>query len=217
MWKFLTSKLSDHLSQVCDPHRIKKLAEIRKAKDPQHPGCVVYSVGSNGDFTFELGMQKEVGVGTCEFHIFDMGNYEEHHPKELKGAYYHQWGLKKQGAAAPAHWNKKAGEINKFLGLKDTIKELGHEHLGVIDIFVSIKLLSFQEVYIDAFNLISLVQLLVLRTQKIDCEKCEWDTYQDWLADDLPMLHQILVEVHGAPIDKALGFFDSIEAAGYLR
>ena len=31
------------------------------------------------------------------------------------------------------------------------------------------------------------------------------------------MLHQLLVEVHEAPIDKALDFFDSIEAAGYLR
>jgi hypothetical protein len=31
------------------------------------------------------------------------------------------------------------------------------------------------------------------------------------------MLHQILVEVHGAPIDKALDFFNSIENAGYLR
>ena len=147
MWLYLTAKLSVHLSQECDPQRIKKLAEIRKAKDPQHPGCVVYSVGSNGDYTFELGLQKEVGEGVCEFHIFDMGDYKEHRPKELKGrVYYHRWGLKKQGAAAPAHWNKKAGEINKFLGLKDTIRELGHEHLGVIDIFVSIKLLSLHGV-----------------------------------------------------------------------
>lgn len=40
---------------VCDPHRIRKLAKERRAKDPSHPGCVVYSVGSNGDFSFELG------------------------------------------------------------------------------------------------------------------------------------------------------------------
>ena len=31
------------------------------------------------------------------------------------------------------------------------------------------------------------------------------------------MLHQILVEVHEAPINKATDFFDSLEAAGYLR
>lgn len=54
-------------------------------------------------------------------------------------------------------------------------------------------------------------------TKKIDCEHCEWETYQDWLADDIPMLHQILVEVHTAPKNTVLDFFDSLEAAGYLR
>ena len=53
--------------------------------------------------------------------------------------------------------------------------------------------------------------------QKIDCEGCEWETYHDWIADDVPLLHQILVEVHNAPMDKVLDFFDSLDAAGYLR
>ena len=61
------------------------------------------------------------------------------------------------------------------------------------------------------------MSFLVSYEQKIDCERCEWETYKDWLSDDIPMLHQILVEVHGAPIDKALDFYDSLEAAGYLR
>ncbi len=43
--------------KVCDPHRIRKLALERKARDPNNRGCVVYSIGSNGDFNFELGMQ----------------------------------------------------------------------------------------------------------------------------------------------------------------
>ena len=29
----------------------------RKARDPNDRGCVVYSIGSNGDFNFELGIQ----------------------------------------------------------------------------------------------------------------------------------------------------------------
>ena len=53
---------------VCDPHRIRRLALERKARDPNHPGCVVYSIGCNGDFNFELGVQKEIGEGVCEFH-----------------------------------------------------------------------------------------------------------------------------------------------------
>ena len=43
--------------KVCDPHRIKRLALARKARYPDNRGCVVYSIGSNGDFNFELGMQ----------------------------------------------------------------------------------------------------------------------------------------------------------------
>ena len=54
-------------------------------------------------------------------------------------------------------------------------------------------------------------------TKKIDCEGCEWETYRDWIANDIPMLHQLLVEVHNAPMDKVLDFFDSLDEAGYLR
>jgi hypothetical protein len=68
-----------------------------------------------------------------------------------------------------------------------TVKLLGHDQLDVIDVF------------------------------KIDCESCEWETYQDWLAPGIPMLQQIQVEVHGAPGQKALDFYDGFEHAGYLR
>lgn len=47
-------------------------------------------------------------------------------------------------------------------------------------------------------------------------EGCEWETYQDWLVDDMPLLHQILVEVHGCP-ESVLDFMDSFEKVGYLR
>jgi hypothetical protein len=39
---------------------------------------------------------------------------------------------------------------------------------------------------------------------KINCESSEWDTYADWPAEDIPMLHQIQVETHGAPGEKEL-------------
>lgn len=161
----------------------------RKAKDPNNRGCVIYSIGSNGDFNFELGMQKEIGVGVCEYHIFDMGDFESKMPSELKRAYYHKWGLKKQedDAAAVGSNNNKPQPGQEMYGLQDTIKLLGHEELDVIDVF------------------------------KIDCEFCEWTTYTDWLAGSIPMLHQILVETHDAPPEYALGFFDTLEAAGYVR
>lgn len=169
---------------ICDPHRIKYLAMKKKNKNPNHPGCVIYSIGSNGDFSFEMGLQKELGVGTCEYHIFDMGDYESKMPKELERAFYHQWGLMKQRNLQSS---SELQNGQKFYGLKDTIKLLGHEKLEKIDVF------------------------------KIDCEKCEWKTFRDWFAEGIPMLHQIQVEVHGAPGQKALDFFDSLEEEGYVR
>lgn len=84
-------------------------------------------------------MQKEVGVGTCEFHIFDMGDYQHIIPSELKRAYYHQWGLKKRGVRAPNVLREyKLGDTDKFHSLHATMKQLGHDMLDVIDVFVRV-------------------------------------------------------------------------------
>lgn len=134
------------IDQVCDPHRIQTLAKARQAKDPDHPGCVVYSIGSNGDFTFEMGVEKEVGPGVCEFHIFDMGSYglrAQH--SGLTRVKYHQWGLTgSDGTPVLDGMLRDAGKpplvqnkANKFYTLQETVKELGHDKLDKIDIFVS--------------------------------------------------------------------------------
>ena len=46
---------------VCDPHRIDK------------DNCLVYSIGSNGDFSFEKGIYKDVSK-SCTIHTFDMND-----------------------------------------------------------------------------------------------------------------------------------------------
>ena len=71
-------------------------------------------------------------------------------------------------------------------GLRDTIKLLGHENLDTIDIF------------------------------KIDCDKCEWQTFNDWFAPEIPSLQQIQVELHNAP-RQAIDFFTTMEEEGYVR
>ena len=76
-----------------------------------------------------LFVQKEVGEGVCEYHIFDPGNFAHKMPKELKRGNYHQWGLKKQDA------NSTPNADGRYQGLHDIIKLLGHEHLDTIDIF----------------------------------------------------------------------------------
>lgn len=124
-----------------------------------------------------------MGVGTCEYHTFDMGDFEHCIPKELENAHYHKWGITKQ---------RKSKEVvpqpgrDKY-GLQDTMKMLGHENLDVIDVF------------------------------KIDCEGCEWTSFEDWLAPDMPRLNQILIELHKPPRSTATKFFDTLQAAGYVR
>lgn len=69
-----------------------------------------------------------------------MGDYEHAKPTELMNAYYHRWGFKKHGGSAPIPMNshpRKPGDVDKFLSLQDTIKELGHDKIDVIDVFVS--------------------------------------------------------------------------------
>jgi len=171
---------------ICDPHRIKRMAQERKKKYPKEPGCVIYSVGSHGDFSFEKSMQDLLGVGTCDIHVFDPGNYEHAMPSPLrkgKHTFYHQWALAKQNNDEGWEPDPNASEQ----GIRDIVKLLGHDKRESIDIF------------------------------KIDCETCEWDTYQDWLQPDIPMLRQIQIEVHNVHNQTTVDFFDQHEEDGYVR
>jgi hypothetical protein len=63
-------------------------------------------------------------------------------PPELKGAYYHQWGLKRQGpdiSTEPEvrvdHYHGNNSMTHSYFGLRDTVRYLGHDQLETIDIF----------------------------------------------------------------------------------
>jgi len=100
-------KLGDGGKWICDPHRISK-----------QDSCLVYSVGSNNDFSFEEYVFKEIG-SHCEIHTFDFGNFGEGAKKA--GVHYHQVGF---GLDEPP----------KYKSLQTIVKELGHEG-RTIDIF----------------------------------------------------------------------------------
>lgn len=190
---------------VCDPHRITQKYQEReqqaKMLNQQLPGekCLVYSIGSNGDFQFETGLQKMLGSGICEIHIFDIDDYsqemEEWAKKEnVTDLYFHQWGLTTAAAAAG---NATGDEIavasptsdtnHTFRSVGDIVASLGHTNREQIDIF------------------------------KIDCESCEWDTFEEWLDPvTMPRLQQILIELHRSPPTKVLPFFDTLRAKGYV-
>ena len=48
---------------------------------------------------------------------------------------------------------------------------------------------------------------------KIDCEWCEWFTFEQWLEQDL---RQILIETHNAPMPNACDLFYKLHDAGYV-
>eukprot|EP00980_Cylindrotheca_fusiformis_P022092 scaffold8976_cov126-Cylindrotheca_fusiformis.AAC.4 len=181
---------------VCDPHRIADAARKDRTK------CLVYSIGSHGDFQFETALQQVVGPGVCEVHIFDMDDFSKEMNQWMKrynvtDLHFHQWGLTSSTSLSANNNNdtetitnfQKVNDEKKtheFKSIGDIVHELGHSDRPAIDIF------------------------------KIDCESCEWDTYPEWLDDKkIPRLQQILIELHRSPPTKVLPFFQTLQQHGY--
>ncbi|KAL7563644.1 hypothetical protein ACA910_013381 [Epithemia clementina (nom. ined.)] len=113
-------KLGDGGKWVCDPHRIAEKQD-----------CLVYSVGSNNDFSFEEHVFATIGPH-CEIHTFDPADYSvqaAHVRKQMfklspnrMNLHYHQWGI--------------AGENQgvEYLTVNETVHRLGHVGRN-IDIF----------------------------------------------------------------------------------
>jgi hypothetical protein len=135
-------RLGDGGKWICDPHRIS-----------QKKDCLVYSVGSNNDFSFEREVKRVIG-SHCDIHTFDPADYSEA-AKEV-GSNYHQWGISNE--------NSSNGNGKVMKTLHETAKELGH--LGrTIDVFKidceGCELDSF-ETWVDSATVgVSLQQVLV--------------------------------------------------------
>ena len=69
--EFRFDKLGDGGKWVCDPHRI--LADNKEEEEDakSESSCLVYSIGSNGNFQFEEETFKHVSP-SCEIHTFDL-------------------------------------------------------------------------------------------------------------------------------------------------
>jgi hypothetical protein len=142
----------DKIGSVGDGH--KWICNPDSLKDKEN--CVVYSVGSNGDFSFEQALVKR--LPNCDVHVFDFGDYSRETPR---GIHFHGWGLKPSYHTNTSDWNTRFATqpwrdpnrpMLQFKTLQQTMTSLGHEQ---VDIF------------------------------KIDCEGCEWQSYKDWLGVDL--------------------------------
>eukprot|EP00934_Nitzschia_sp_Nitz4_P007124 Nitzschia sp. Nitz4//scaffold57_size113557//67197//68502//NITZ4_003997-RA/size113557-snap-gene-0.54-mRNA-1//-1//CDS//3329554864//7114//frame0 len=101
----------DGAKWVCDPLRLSNKTD-----------CLVYSVGSNGDPSFEEGVRKQIGTH-CEIHTFDINSKNSRKgdfAKILNGiSTFHPWGLE--------GFQNARRHPERFMTLDQTIKELGHE------------------------------------------------------------------------------------------
>jgi len=127
--------LGDGPKWICDVDRIGKVAKLRQQQrtrnqvsSSQGSECLVYSIGSNGDFKFENAIIDTLGP-ICEVHIFDPGNFAKAGLAE-KNIFYHQWGL---NSSYYPYKFKKEGDW-ELLTFQETQKKLGHEN-RTIDIF----------------------------------------------------------------------------------
>eukprot|EP00937_MAST-01D_sp_MAST-1D-sp2_P005318 g5318.t1 len=96
--------LSDGPKWLCDPYRLS-----RSSRQKHH--CLVYSVGSANEFSFEESIYRDIG-SHCEIHTFDpsVGDNPSNKPPYV---HYHNWGI-----------SGSTGGVMKTLA--DTVKLLGH-------------------------------------------------------------------------------------------
>lgn len=96
---------------ICDPH-------IHLQSDD----CVVYSFGSNDEFSFEMAVHEF--NPTCTLHTFDPTVPQPAHRPPF--VHYHAWGL----GTTDAH-NKSMGS---YFTLPDIMRRLGHDHVNVLKV-----------------------------------------------------------------------------------
>lgn len=170
--EFRLGKLGDGGKWVCDPHRIVPTSTSQ---------CLVYSIGSNGNFDFEVEVMKHVS-STCEIHTFDIASsgHKKDFAKEaakIDGVEFHNWGLGKNNA-----------EMKNMKTFKEMFIALGHEK-RTVDLM------------------------------KIDCEKCEYEQFRQWLEDWKEMdmvVRQVMLEVHNSDSPVIMEIFAEFLKNGYV-
>jgi len=91
---------------VCDPYKLTETASSGKP-------CLVYSVGSHGQFDFEESIISDVS-STCEIHIFDPE--PEYQNSAPPGMHFHAYPLGAEGQVVQGVPAKTMAQIAKELG-----------------------------------------------------------------------------------------------------
>ena len=168
--------LGDGGKWVCDPHRIDK------------DNCIVYSVGSCGDFSFEEAVFKDISK-SCEIHTFDIikekGGMDFAKLGKEAGVEFHHYGL---GKPSETDTKSQTLEIPNLKPLKEIISELKHEGM-TIDI---------------------------LKIDCEGCEWDQYEDWIKDLTTAGVTVRLFLIEVHNAPYLKTAQFFKMMLDAGYV-
>ena len=117
---------------MCDLERWVRVFSRRKAALEsgtdrplvQSLPCLVYSVGSKGNFRFEEEFVSLIGDQWCEVHIFDPSPaYESASALKMHpNWHYHAWGLR--GVQSTKNYTRRRDSFHDFATIR---KKLGHE------------------------------------------------------------------------------------------
>jgi hypothetical protein len=132
------------------------------------PDCLIYSIGSEGKYEWEDSLIDEIGSTQCEIHVFDPVDYSRPGDPERRNIHYHAWGLK--------------SSYDEAYNAMITLNALNGTQPDLISFPETVRMLGHDGRRIDIL--------------KIDCEKCEWANYKDWISLDI---RQVLIETHGVP------------------
>jgi len=192
--------MGDGAKWVCNPRKLKELA-LQRARDTNEK-CLIYSFGSSGDFSFEASLATLLEGAPCEVHVFDMDDFASLIPVEYKDfIFFHHWGLKgsreqSQFMALQSIREPTKYQSSQILSASSPAAQIGEFH-------------TFQEIVKKLGHKNRTIDVL-----KIDCEGCEWDTYEDWLQSSVD-IRQIQVEMHYVH-NHAVHFFLILQRAGFV-
>lgn len=166
---------------VCDPSVLLR-----------GPDCLIYSFGSNGEFSFELGLDEMMGPQKCEFHIFD--------PFDVEPKFESVKNLLKQSPNIRIHTLGLAS----FDHVTPPLKRWSNREVTMKSLQSIVRSLNHTGRLIDVL--------------KIDCEGCEYgmlDSSTWWQDVDSSGVRvgQLLLEAHFNPVsNKTYRFRDENNA-----
>jgi len=156
----------------------------------QKPFCVVYSVGSKGEVSFEMGIETKLPL--CEIHIFDptlTAQQKNNMNSLLRNFQFHDFGLGSTNGEMKINsrkilWTQKTKSFFQVQTLATIMSNLGHKWIDVL---------------------------------KIDIEGGEWSVFEKLFEEmkTIPVT-QIQIELHFlGDVKPVLNFFKNIGKKGF--